>query len=148
MNDNLNMAKNANMGFVNRDDSQTATRLLDKNWSPLIIRKYQMFGWPLFVAIICDANLNELDSVVYKLSNEAEKNGFVDGSIQGLRNYCGYLNDGIVNYYNSVKTGCAEGVMVCFYQDKTFCSSAYGDLMTHEKCVTEVLGLMNMMPHI
>jgi len=145
---NVNMGKDANMGFVKRDDGQTATRLFDKNWSPLIVRKYQMLGWPLFLGIICDANLNSLDQVVYDLTEIATENGFMDGSIQGVRNYCGFLNDGIVNHYNSIKRGCAEGVMVCWSVDKMVCSAAFGDLMTHEKCVQEFYFIVNTLPHI
>jgi hypothetical protein len=142
------MGKEANAGFVKRDDSKTATRLFDKNWSPLIVRKYQMNGWPLFIGIICDANLNDLDKLVYEITDKAEENGFMDGSIQGVRNYCGFLNDEIVNHYNKIKRGCAEGVIVCWYVDKMFCSSAFGDLMTHEKCAAEFYSILNMMPHI
>jgi hypothetical protein len=148
MKEKKNMGKEANMGFVERNDEKTATRLLDKNWSPLIVRKYQMKGWPLFIGIICDANLNDLDTVVYDLTEKAESLGFTDGSIQGVRNYCGFLNDGIVNYYNSIKRGCAEGVMVCWYVDKMWCSSAFGDLMVHEKCVMEFYQIVNTLPHI
>lgn len=144
---NVDMGKNANAGYVKRDDSDTATRLFDKNWSPLIVRKYQMNGWPLFIGIICDANLNDLDNLVYKLTDQV-KDEFLNGSIQGVRNYCGFLSDGIVDHYNSVKRGCAEGVIICYYVDKMFCSSAYGDLMTHEKCAAEFYSILNMMPHI
>lgn len=144
----VNMGDKANSGFVTRDDSKTATRLLDKNWSPLIVRKYQMKGWPLFIGIICDANLNDLDNIVYSLTEEAEKLGMFDGNIQSVRNYCGFLSNGIVNYYNNIKRGCAEGVMICYYVDKMFCSSAFGDLMTHEKCAAEFYSILNMMPHI
>jgi hypothetical protein len=58
----VNMGMDANNGMT-RDDSSTATRLLDKNWSPLIVRKYQMEGWPMYIGIICDANLNDLDNI-------------------------------------------------------------------------------------
>jgi hypothetical protein len=142
-----NMGKEANAGMT-RDDSSTNTRLLDKNWSPLIVRKYQYLGWPLFVAIICDANLNDLDTVVYNISDEAEKLGFTNGTIQGVRNYCGLLSDGIVKYYNSIKKGCTEGVLICWYVDKMWCSSAYGDIMTHNKCLNEVMLIINTLPHI
>jgi len=142
-----NMGKEANAGLT-RDDSQTATRLLDKNWSPLIVRKYQYQGWPLFVAIICDANLNDLDTVVYEISDEAEKLGFTNGTIQGVRNYCGLLSDGIVKYYNSIKRGCTEGVYICWYVDKMWCSSAYGDAMVHNKCLNEIMLIINTLPHI
>ena len=143
----IDMGQEANMGFT-RNDSKTSTRLLDKNWSPMIVRKYQMLGWPLFVGIICDANLNDLDQLVYDLSDKAREHGFMDGNIQSVRNYCGFLNDGIVNHYNSIKRGCTEGVMVCWYVDKLFCSSAFGDLMVHEKTVMEFYQIVNTLPHI
>lgn len=143
----VDMGKDANAGMV-RDDSSTSTRLLDKNWSPLIIRKYQMFGWPMFIGIICDANLNDLDKLVYDLIDEAEKLGFIDGTIQGARNTCGFLSDGLVKYYNKIKRGVMEGNIVFWYQDKLAISSAYGDLMTHEKCAMEFYSILNMMPHI
>jgi len=142
-----NMGKNANEGFVKRDDSKTSTRLFDKNWSPLIVRKYQMNGWPMFIGIICDANLDDLDETVYSITDRV-KDQFWNGGIQGVRNYCGYLNDEIVKHYDEIKRGCAEGVIVCWYVDKMFCSSAYGDLMTHEKCAAEFYSILNMMPHI
>ena len=143
----VNMAEQANAGFT-RDDSSTATRLLDKNWSPLIVRKYQMEGWPLFISLICDANLNDLDDVVYRIHEEARHNGFVDGKIQSARNYVGFMSDKIIEHYNSVKPGVTEGVAVIWYVDKCFISSCYGDLMTHTKCAIELYGILNMMPHI
>ena len=142
-----NMAEQANAGMV-RDDSSTSTRLLDKNWSPLIVRKYQMQGWPMYIGIICDANLNDLDEVIYNIMEEAEKNGFISGTIQGVRNACGFLNDGIVKFYNAKKRGVAEGVIVCWYVDKMFCSSAYGDFMTHEKCAMEFYSIIKTLAHI
>ncbi len=145
--DAQNMSEQANAGFA-RNDSSTATRLLDKNWSPLIVRKYQMEGWPMYIGLICDANLNDLDSVVYGIMDEAKENAFVDGTIQGVRNTCGLLSDRIVEHYNEVKRGVAEGVIVCWYVDKCFVSSAYGDFMTHEKCAMEFYQIVNTLPHI
>jgi len=142
-----NMGKDANAGMV-RDDSSTATRLLDKNWSPLIVRKYQMEGWPMYIGVICDANLNDLDTVVYDIMDEAKANDFVNGTIQGVRNTTGLLSDGIVKYYNSIKRGVCEGVIVCWYVDKMFVSAAYGDFMTHEKCAAEFYAIVNTLPHI
>lgn len=144
---NRDMGVEANCGKT-RDDSSTSTRLLDKNWSPLIVRKYQMEGWPMYIGIICDANLNDLDKVVYKIMDDARNNDFINGTIQGIRNACGLLGDEIVKHYNRVKEGCAEGVIVCWYVDKMFCSSAYGDFMTHEKCAMEFYSIVNTLPHI
>ena len=145
--DKKNMGNMANAGMT-RDDSSTSTRLLEKNWSPLIIRKYQMFGWPMFIGIICDANLNDLDKVVYDIMDQANKHGFIDGTIQGARNTCGFLSDELVKYYNNIKRGVMEGIIVFWYQDKLAISSAYGDLMTHQKCAMEFYSILNMMPHI
>ena len=142
-----NMGNEANAGMT-RDDSSTATRLLDKNWSPLIVRKYQMEGWPMFIGMICDANLNDLDDIVYNIMDRAKEMGFVDGTIQGVRNTCGLLGDEIVKHYNMIKQGVAEGVIVCWYVDKMFCSSAYGDFMTHNKCALEFYQIVNTLPHI
>jgi hypothetical protein len=141
------MANEANAGMT-RDDSSTATRLLDKNWSPLIVRKYQMEGWPMYIGMICDANLNDLDDVVYDAVEKAKEMGFIDGTIQGIRNACGLIGDEIVKHYNLIKRGVAEGVIVCWYVDKMFCSSAYGDFMTHNKCALEFYQIVNTLPHI
>lgn len=145
--DERNMGVEANAGMT-RDDSSTATRLLDKNWSPLIVRKYQMEGWPMFIGLICDANLNDLDDVIYDAIEKAKEAGFINGTIQGIRNACGYLSDEIVKYYNMKKRGVSEGVIVCWYVDKMFCSSAYGDFMTHNKCAMEFYQILNTLPHI
>ncbi len=142
-----NMSEEANAGMA-RDDSSTATRLLDKNWSPLIVRKYQMEGWPLFISLICDANLNDLDEVVYKIHDEAEENGFVNGTIQGGRNYCGFMSDKLHGHYDKIKRGCVEGVAVLWYIDKCFISSLYGDFMVHGSCKEELFLIINTLPHI
>ncbi len=143
----VNMGQVANAGFC-KDDSMTATRLLDKNWSPLIVRKYQMCGWPLFISLICDANLNDLDKTVYTISDKAKELGFMNGNIQDARNYCGYMSDELVKHYNNIKQGCVEGVAVLWYIDKCFISSLYGDFMVHHSCKTELFTIINTLPHI
>lgn len=143
----VNMGESANNGMT-RDDSSTATRLLDKNWSPLIVRKYQMEGWPLFISLICDANLNDLDVIVYEIHDQAKEAGFVDGTIQGGRNYCGFMSDKIKEHYDGVKRGCVEGVAVLWYIDKCFISSLYGDFMVHASCKQELFSIINTLPHI
>lgn len=142
-----NMGDEANAGLT-RDDSSTSTRLLDKNWSPLIVRKYQMEGWPLFISLICDANLNDLDETVYKIHDAAVELNFVDGTIQGGRNYCGFMSDRLKEHYDSIKRGCVEGVAVLWYIDKCFISSLYGDFMVHASCKSELFAIINTLPHI
>ncbi len=147
MHEERNMGNKANEGMA-RDDSSTSTRLLDKNWSPLVVRKYQFEGWPLFISLICDANLNDLDAAVYKIADEAKKLQFVNGTIQGARNFCGYMSDELVKHYNVVKQGCVEGVAVLWYIDKCFISSLYGDFMVHASCKQELYFIINTLPHI
>jgi hypothetical protein len=99
----------------------------------------------MFVSLICDASLSDLDDVV----NAAEAEfGEIEEDIQAVRNFCGFLSDYVVNHYNEQKHGCVEGVAVIWYVDKCFVSSCYGDLMTHTKCAIELYGILNMMPHI
>ena len=105
----------------------TSTRLIHKQYSPLIIRKYQMDGWPVFIALICDLNLDDLDEVVWKLHKEAKEQGIWKESIQGLRNFFGWMNDKITEHYESQKTGSVEAVAVVAYCDKIWISSLYGD---------------------
>ena len=131
-----------------RESELTATRLLDKNWSPLVVRKYQMEGWPMFVGMICDVNLNDLDRVVHKAFKQAKEAGFVDGSIQGARNTCGLISDSLIEHYNRIKEGCVEGVGVVWYVDKCLHSSLYGDLMTHIACKQELFMIINILTHV
>jgi hypothetical protein len=104
-----------------------------------------MFGWPLFVGIICDADLSTLDQIVNKA---VEEFGDPSDDIQVARNFCGFISDQIVGHYNQVKINCVEGVAVCAYWDKCFISSCFGDLMTHTKCVMEFYSILNMMTNI
>ena len=142
-----NMGQEANAGYAN-DDSTTSTRLLDKNWSPLIVRKYQHKGWPLFISLICDANLNDLDDTVLSIAADAEKEGFTGNTIQGARNFCGYMSDRLNTHYGDIKTGVTEGIAVLWYIDKCFISSLYGDFMTHHSCKMELFKIINTLPHI
>ena len=144
---NQNMGMMANKGFT-RDDSKTATRLLDKHWSSLVVRKYQYDGWPLFLSLICDANLSNLDEIFYKAASKAEEEGFHGNDIQSGRNFCGFISDEIIGHYNKIKTGCVEGIAVLWYIDKCFISSLYGDFMTHYSCKMELYQIINTLPHI
>lgn len=132
--------------FDDTNKPEPVTQLLEKNFAPLILRKYQSFGWPLFVAVICDLDLSLLDDgVMYfvKKHNPKHLNG-----IQDIRNFCGGLSQYIVDDYNEIKFGSVEGVAVIAYWDKCCCSSLYGDFMTHTSCRIELFGLLNMLPHV
>jgi hypothetical protein len=142
-----NMGEEANKGMT-MDDSQTSTRLLDKNWSPLIVRKYQALGWPLFIGLICDANLSDLDNIIYKAIDEAQAGGLIANDIQAARNFVGFLSDILIQHYDEKKRGCVEGVAVLAYWDKCFISSLYGDFMVHASCKQELFSIIQTLPHI
>ncbi|MHA1816972.1 MAG: hypothetical protein ACTSX1_13270 [Candidatus Heimdallarchaeaceae archaeon] len=129
---------------IGLDEVNTSTRLLDKHFSPLIVRKYRPGGWPLFVALICDVSLSDLDKVVI----EYMKAGKYLDDIQWIRNKCGGLNEHIINHYYDIKEGCVEGVAVLWYVDKMFVSSLWGDFMDHASCKQELYAIINTLPHI
>ena len=128
------------------EDTNVSTRLLEKNYSPLIVRKYCAKNWPLFVGMICDLSLSDLDSIVQDIIEESES--FFINDIQKLRNFCGYMSDRITQYYNDKKKGSVEGVAVILYTDKLFISSLTNDFMTHNNCKLELFQILNMMTQI
>ena len=130
------------------EDSKTNTRLLEKNYSPLIVRKYQMKGWPMYIGLIVDVSLSDLDMVMNEISKEAKEAGLFVNDIQSLRDVCGYTSERLVQHYNNKKENCVEGVAVLWYADKAFISSLIGDFMTHFSCKNELYQIVNTLPHI
>lgn len=126
------------------NDDKVSTRLLEKNYSPMIVRKYIIKGWPTWVAIICDLSLSDLDKIVNDLVFSYQ----FENDIQVLRNFCGMLSEKIVDHYNDIKHGSVEGVAVLMYSDKLFISSLYGDFMTHLSCRQELYSIIQTLPHI
>jgi len=129
-------------------DYSTATRLLDKNYSPMVVRKYQLEGWPLFVGLICDVSLSDLDDVFYAGVDEFKKEYGMKDDIQAMRNFTGYMSDYILKHYDNVKKGCVEGLAILYYIDKCFISSLFGDFMVHQSCKLELYQIINTLPHI
>lgn len=129
-------------------DNKTNTRLLQKNYSPLIVRKYQLKGWPLFIGLIVDVSLSDLDMVINEIEDDAEKLNLFANDIQSIRDFCGYTSERLVQHYNSKKRNCVEGVAVLWYADKMFTSSLYGDFMVHQSCKLELYQIINTLPHI
>jgi hypothetical protein len=119
------------------DNEKTFTKLVDKQYSPLVIRKYTHWGFPIYVGLITDNDLTNLDDVCTQFI-EANIANWVN-NVQKLRNFAGSF----CNHLNLVyeKT---ERVAIVFYVDKCFISSLYGDFMNHESCRIEFYGLLNM----
>jgi hypothetical protein len=123
---------------MKKSKDKTFTKLVDKQHSPLVIRKYTHWGFPIYVGLIADQDLTNLDKKVVKFMKKFKKKNWVN-NIQTLRNLAGAMTDYLNDSYDT-----AEGVAVVFYVDKCFISSLYGDFMNHESCRIEFYGLLNM----
>ncbi len=118
--------------------NETFTKLVDKHYSPLVIRKFTHWGFPIYVGLIADDDLTDLDDFVVSFMKEHVKDNWVN-NIQTLRNLAGKLTEKLNNHYER-----AEGVAVVFYVDKMFISSLHGDFMNHTSCRIEFYGLLQM----
>jgi len=125
-----------------REENETFTKLVDKHYSPLAIRKYTHWGFPIYIGLITDDDLSKLDEYVVNFMNTNKEEGWVN-DIQKLRNLAGALTQGLNDYYEK-----AEGVAVVFYVDKMFISSLHGDFMNHTSCRIEFYGLLQMSAHV
>jgi hypothetical protein len=115
-------------------ENQPKTRLVGKEFSPMIIRRYST---PIlhFVAMITDDNLDELDSEVTNFFGSFDE---YPATIQGMRNFAGGLTDYLSRTYKK-----SEGIAVILQADKMTVSSLYGDFMNHEQCRLELYSLLN-----
>jgi len=118
-------------------EDKTFTKLVDKQYSPLVIRKYTHWGFPIYVGLITDNVLSDLDEVCTKFISDNQEDWV--NNIQKLRNFAGAFCDYLNHVYEKT-----EGVAVVLYVDKCFVSSLHGDFMTHEPCRIEFYGLLNM----
>ena len=134
----IGFGKNLGDGRFGMEDGNVATKLLDKNFSPMIIRKYTRIGFPLYVHMICDENLDDLDEIVHGCIDYCRNNNILSNNIQSLRNFTGILSDWINNYYDKKKRGCVESLGIIFYADKMIISSLQGDSMNHLSCRFEL----------
>lgn len=122
---------------------QPSTSLMVKEHEPLIIRKFTQYGFPIYVGLICGANLDNLDSIVHGFLSD-KKERIQGASIQTMRNIVGELSAKITETYGLK----IEGVAVVWYVDKMMVSSLYGDFMTHTSCRIEFFTLLAMMCHV
>ncbi len=130
------------------NDNNVNTNLISKHYSPMIVRKYNIIkGWPLYLGLICDEDLSDLDHIV---------NGVIDAcsymiesnNIQQMRNITGILSETIQIYYNDKKKNCVEGIAILLYIDKCAIENFFGDFMNHTSCRIEWSGIIGMLPHI
>ncbi len=119
-------------------NNEVFTRLVDKHYSPLVIRKYTHWGFPFYVGMITDDDLTSLDDVVVQFMKENQDAGWVN-NIQKLRNLAGAMTEHLNTVYEKT-----EGAAVVIYADKAFISSLHGDFMNHTACRIEFYGLLQM----
>ena len=118
--------------------NEPETKLVGKEYSPLIIRRYSM---PVlhFVALITDDNLDSLDDVV----NGFFKKNPIPNSIQGVRNSAGQLSEVLAKKYPKT-----EGVAVIIQADKCTISSLAGDFMNATPCRIELYSLLQFATNV
>ncbi len=119
-------------------ENRVFTKLVDKHYSPLVIRKYTHYGFPIYIGLITDNDLSDLDKVVVEFMEENKETHWVN-DIQKIRNLAGALTEHLNDHYDR-----AEGVAVVFYVDKMFISSLHGDFMNHTSCRIEFYSLLTM----
>ena len=129
------------------------TNLTMKHFSPLLIRKYNIIkGWPMYVGIICDCSLSDLDQVINDAVDVFTELGTLDGEIgndlQAMRNFTGIVSQFIQDHYNTIKKNSVEGIGILLYVDKCAIANMYGDMMNHGQCRAEFYSILNMLPHI
>jgi hypothetical protein len=118
------------------------TKLIDKHYSPLVIRKYTHWGFPIYIGMITDDDLSDLDDTIVSYMKAHKAEGWVN-DVQKLRNLAGALTEHLNDLYEK-----SEGVAVIFYVDKAFISSLHGDFMNHTSCRIEFYSLLSMSAHV
>lgn len=118
--------------------SKVKTKLVGKHYSPLVIRKFTRWGFPVYVALITDNDLSTLDEVVWHFMEDKKTDFWVD-NLQKVRDLAGMLTDHLLEQYERT-----EGAAVIIMADKTFISSLHGDFMNHAMCRQELYFLLNM----
>jgi hypothetical protein len=121
------------------EKSEIHTRLMDKHYSPMIVRKSSKWGFPLYVSLITDDDLSDLDEVMLEFMTANRPDQDANWGIQQARNVCGKFVETLLTRYQKT-----EGAAVILYADKMFISSLHGDLMTHAACKQELFLLLNM----
>jgi hypothetical protein len=127
---------------VEKSESQVYTKLVDKHYSPLVIRKITKLGFPIYIAIITDNDLTDFDDRILGFLEANKAEGWVN-NIQTLRNLTGAFSEHLCEVYPKT-----EGVAIVIYADKCMISSLFGDFMNHGSCKAELIGYLNLMAHI
>jgi len=119
------------------------SKLSRKEYSPMVVRKYTcMKGLPIFVAIITDDALTDLDEFAVSFLHKFQEEGELE-TIQDFRNLAGALTEEITKKYPRV-----EGVAVVLFPDKAAVCSLWGDFMNHAMCRKELYDVIQIMTNV
>jgi len=138
-------------GRMGIDDDICNTNLISKDYSPMFIRKFNakvLHNWPLYVSMICDEDVSDIDSVVNGALKAADDAGLLGNNLQNMRNLTGIISETLATYYNNKKENCVEGIAVTLYVDKAYIQSLSGDYMNHGQCRSEYTQALMMMTQI
>ena len=133
------------------NDDLCNTNLISKNYSPMFIRKYNLTAlnnWPLYVSMICDEDISDIDKVVNGAIKAYEDAGLIGNNLQSMRNLTGIISETLSKYYNNKKENCVEGIAITLYIDKAYIQNFCGDYMNHAQCRSEYTSALNMMTQI
>ena len=133
------------------NDDLCNTNLISKNYSPMFIRKFnlsQLSNWPLYVSMICDEDVSDIDKVVNSAIRAYDDEGLIENNLQSMRNLTGIISETISKHYNNKKENCVEGIAITLYIDKAYIQNFTGDFMNHAQCRSEYTTALLMMTQI
>lgn len=133
------------------NDDLTNTNLISKNYSPMFIRKFnasELTHWPLYVSMICDEDVSDIDEVVNGALKAFDDAGLIGNNLQSMRNLTGIISETLSIYYNTKKRNCVEGIAITLYVDKAYIQNFSGDFMNHAQCRSEYTSALLMMTQI
>ena len=120
------------------DEATLHSKISNKHYSPLVIRRYATDFGVMFVGIISDDDLNRLDEIILPVVKKS-----VVKTIEEARTLTGKVCEMLKITFTKV-----EGVAVVSYFDKLMVSSLWGDFMNHESCRIELYELINVMTKV
>lgn len=133
------------------NDDLCNTNLISKNYSPMFIRKFNatsLCNWPLYVSMICDEDVSDIDMVVNGALKAYTEAGLMGNNLQSMRNLTGIISETLSTHYHNKKENCVEGIAVTLYIDKAYIQSFCGDFMNHAQCRSEYTSALMMMTQI
>jgi uncharacterized protein (UPF0332 family) len=133
------------------NDDICNTNLISKNYSPMFVRKFnasELYNWPLYVSMICDEDVSDIDAVVNGALKAFDEAGLISNNLQSMRNLTGIISETVSKHYNNKKHNCVEGIAITLYIDKAYIQSFTGDYMNHAQCRSEYTSALQMMTQI